>query len=69
MKITYDKDADAANIVFQKGKYHISREIGEGVVVDYSKGGKILSIELLDVSKRMPKGSIQKVTSVEKVLA
>ena len=23
MKITYDKKADAANIVFQKGKYHL----------------------------------------------
>lgn len=69
MKITYDRDADAANIVFQKGKYHISREIGEGVIVDYSKGGKILSIELLDISRRIPKGSIEKVTSVEKALA
>jgi uncharacterized protein YuzE len=64
MKITYDKKADAANIVFQKGKYHVSEEIGEGVIVDYAKGGKIISIEILDVSKRMPKKSIESITNV-----
>ena len=69
MRITYDKKADAANITFQKGKYHISKEIGEGVIVDYTKGGKILSIEILDVSKRMPKGNIKDVLTAHKVVA
>jgi uncharacterized protein YuzE len=64
MKITYDKKADAANIVFQKGKYHVSEEIGEGVVVDYTKNGKIISIEILDVSKRMPKKSLYNVSGI-----
>ena len=69
MKITYDKKADAANIVFQKGKYHVSEEVGEGVVVDYTKSGKILSIEILDVSKRMPKQSLKNITSYGLALA
>jgi uncharacterized protein YuzE len=69
MKITYDKKADAANITFQKGKYHTSKEVGEGVIVDYTKGGKILSIEILDVSKRLPKGGIKATFSVEKIVA
>lgn len=64
MKITYDKKADAANIVFQKGKYNVSEEIGEGVIVDYTKNGKIISIEILDLSKRMPKKSLQDVKGI-----
>jgi len=61
MKITYDPDADAMNIKFQEGKYHISKEIAEGIIIDYTKDGKVISIELLDVSKRMPKKSIEEV--------
>lgn len=61
MKITYDPNADAMNIRFQKGKYHISREITEGIIVDYTKSGKIISIEILDASKRMPIKSIRNV--------
>lgn len=64
MRITYDKKADAASIVFQKGRYHISEEMGDGVIVDYAKGGKIISIEILDVSKRMPKSSLESVKSI-----
>jgi len=63
MEITYVKKADAANIVFQKkGRYRVSEEIGEGVIVDYTKSGKIISIEILDVSKRMPKRSLEKIS-------
>ena len=58
MKITYDPKADAMSIQFQKGKYEISREIAEGIIIDYTKGGKVISIEILDASKRMPKESI-----------
>lgn len=62
MKITYDPEVDAMNIVFQKGKYHISKEIAEGIIIDYTKKGKVISIEILDVSKRMPAASIKDVT-------
>jgi uncharacterized protein YuzE len=59
MRITYDKKAGAPNIVFQrKGKYN--EEIGEGVIVDYTKRGKIISIEILDVSKRMPREALRR---------
>ena len=59
MKITYDQEADAINIKFQEGKYDISKEIGDGIVIDYTKTGKVIRIEILDVSKRMPKDSIK----------
>jgi len=62
MKIKYDSKADAMNIIFQKGKYDISKEVADGIIIDIGKKGKILSIEILDVSKRMPKESIEDIT-------
>jgi uncharacterized protein YuzE len=62
MKITYDPEADAMNITFQKGKYNISKEIVDGIIVDYTKGGKVISIEILDVKKRLPIKSIEDIT-------
>ena len=61
MKITYDPRADAMNIKFQEGAYDISKEVAEGIVIDYTKDGKVIRIELLDVSKRMPKESIKNI--------
>lgn len=62
MKITYDPEVDAMNIKFQSGKYDISKEIAEGIIVDYTKEGKVISIEILDASKRMPIESIRDIT-------
>ncbi|MDE1827634.1 MAG: DUF2283 domain-containing protein [Candidatus Micrarchaeota archaeon] len=56
MKISYDKQADAANIRFGKGNYHISAEIEEGIIVDYTKSGKIIGIEILNLSEKIKTG-------------
>jgi uncharacterized protein YuzE len=42
------------DIKFQSGKYDISKEIAEGIIIDYTKSGKVMGIEILDASKRMP---------------
>lgn len=47
------------DIEFQKGKYNVSKEIAKGVIIDYTKDGKILSIEILNASERMPKESME----------
>lgn len=62
MKIIYDPKEDAMNIKFQEGKYEVSEEVAEGIIVDLTKSGKILSIEILDVSKRMPKEQMREIT-------
>ena len=62
MKITYDPHADAMSIKFQAGKYDISKEIAEGIIIDLTKGGKIISIEILGVSKRMPLKNMEDIT-------
>lgn len=59
MEILYDPETDSMDIEFQKGKYEISKEIAEGIIIDYTKNGRIISIEILNASKRMPKDSIK----------
>lgn len=53
MKIQYDSKIDAVYIELAKGKYDISREISDSVVVDEDKNGKILVIEILDATKNI----------------
>lgn len=62
MRITYDPEVDALNIRFQGGKYDKSKEISEGIILDFSEDGKITSIEILDASKKMPLRSIEDIT-------
>jgi uncharacterized protein YuzE len=53
MKINYDPKIDAIYIELAKGKYEVSREISDAVVVDEDKNGKILGIEILDAQKNI----------------
>lgn len=62
MKITYDPEVDAMNIKFQSGKYNISKEIADGIIIDYTKDGRIISLEILDASKKIPLRSIRDIT-------
>ena len=48
--IHYDPKADAIYIEIAKGKYEVSREISDSVIVDEDKKGKVLGVEILDVS-------------------
>jgi uncharacterized protein YuzE len=54
MKIKYDSKVDAVYIELAKGKYEVSREVSNGVVIDEDKDGKVLGIEILDASKNIP---------------
>lgn len=62
MKVNFDPKADALRIKFQDGEYEISKEIEEGVVIDMSKDHKIMAIEILDVSERIPKKNLKGIT-------
>ena len=52
MKIEYDQQADAMYIRLRAGTVAESEEIRPGVVFDYDVEGKVLGIEMLDVSER-----------------
>lgn len=53
MKIHYDPKVDAVYIKLAKGKYEVSREISDSIVVDEDKKGKVLGIEILDAKKNI----------------
>jgi len=53
MKIEYSKDADALYVYFREVAVAKSKEIEEGVVVDFDEDGHIVGIEILDARKRL----------------
>jgi uncharacterized protein YuzE len=59
MKITYDEKADALYILFGEGPAAVE-EVAEGIALDWDAEGKLLGIEILDVSKRLPNPEILK---------
>lgn len=62
MVIKYVKDIDVLSIELQEGNFEYSEEIGEGVILDIGKKGDILSIEIVDATKRLGKEVADKIT-------
>jgi len=60
MKIRYSKDVDAMYISLDKGDYEISEEIGDGIIMDFSKKGSLIGMEILDASERFSKKALKK---------
>jgi uncharacterized protein YuzE len=52
MKIEYDKQADAIYIQIQEKEVASSREIEEGVVIDFDEQNKVVGFEVLQASKK-----------------
>ncbi|MBI1970719.1 DUF2283 domain-containing protein [Candidatus Woesearchaeota archaeon] len=53
MKLTYDKEADAIYIEFQKGNFAKNKKVDDFIILDYDANGCLLGIELLNVSKQL----------------
>ena len=54
MKIEYDSEADALYIELSSEKPDGVVEIKEGVNIDVNKDGRIIGLEFLDASKKLP---------------
>lgn len=52
MKIEYSKEADAIYVYFKETHVAKSKEIEDGVVVDFDADGQLIGIEVLDASQR-----------------
>jgi uncharacterized protein YuzE len=52
MKIEFDKQADALYIYIQEKEVARTKEIEEGILVDFDKNNLLIGIEILDVTKR-----------------
>ncbi len=60
MKVTYDKEADAAYIRFSTKRPDGAIEIQEGIILHMTLNNEIVGIEILDVSKKIPVKSLYK---------
>ena len=61
MKITFDKEADAMYIEVSDEEFAKNKKIDGETIIDLDKSGKIIGIELLNVSKRMAKDFLSEV--------
>ena len=63
MKSSYDREEDILNVQLQEKGYWKSVELPNGIVLDITKDGKIMSIEILRASKIFS-GDVKKVIEV-----
>ena len=53
MNISYDNNADAMYIKLKDGTFGRNEEVSEGIILDISKKGDLLGIEILNASKNL----------------
>lgn len=53
MKVKYDQEVDVLTIELSSAPIEESDEDKPGIIFDYDKAGNIVSIEILNASKRM----------------
>lgn len=54
MQISLDLKADALYIKFQEGKFAKNKKIDSDTIIDLDAKGKLLGIEMLNVTKKVP---------------
>ena len=54
MEISLDLKADALYIKFQEGKFARNKKIDDDTLIDLDAKGRLLGIEILNVTKKVP---------------
>ncbi len=62
MEISYDKDADALYITLGKGPFAKNKKLDDYTILDLDEDDKVIGIEFLSVSERLPKEAFEEVT-------
>jgi uncharacterized protein YuzE len=62
VKIEYSKQADALYVYFKEEFVARSKEIEDGIVIDFDEQGQLIGIEVLDVSQRFTLSDIVNVS-------
>ena len=68
MKISYDKEADALNIVLKSGPVNKTVEVSSEIFLDLDKKGNQLYLEILGVSEKIGKKNFGKITIGKKLV-
>ncbi|MEM2935548.1 MAG: DUF2283 domain-containing protein [Candidatus Bathyarchaeia archaeon] len=68
IRVEYDAKADAMYIWLRKARYEVSEELAENVIIDLDKSGRIIGIEILDVTRNLGKELVNKILSTEKLV-
>ena len=55
MKVIYDRETDVLTMILKDVKVAESDEEKPGLVLDYDSNGDLVSLEILDASKRVSK--------------
>jgi len=58
MKIEYSREADALYVYFKEDFVAKSREIEDGIVIDFDDKGQVIGIEVLDAAQRFSLANI-----------
>ncbi|MBI5599059.1 MAG: DUF2283 domain-containing protein [Deltaproteobacteria bacterium] len=71
MRVIFDPETDTLSIILRDVKIVESDEVKEGIIVDYGKDGKVVSIEILDASEQVsePQGILYELKGKEKAIA
>ncbi len=54
MNVTYDSRTDTLTVIFKPGPIAESDEGRNGIILDYDEQGTLVSLEILDASKKIP---------------
>lgn len=60
MKLTIDPEADALYLRLSDAPIVDSEQVVAGVVLDYDASDQVVGVEMLHLSKRVPKADLQK---------
>lgn len=61
MKIEYSKEADALYVSFKEAFISSSKEVEEGVVLDFDENNHLVGVEILDASHRLKPSDLSNV--------